>query len=59
MSNCQANTIGDVWEFSANGYSYWNGFYMGNILYYAIQADNFYGTSFLTKEFKAVDYRIK
>ena len=55
--NSQLKALGVVTDFSSHGESYWNGFYMRALMNNAIEADSEnYGTTFLTNQFKAVDY---
>lgn len=56
--NCQDNSVGDIIDFSAYGSNYWKGFYLGNILKYALQSDKEYGSQILTDEFKAVNHNL-
>ena len=56
IQECQENWIGDVLDFSAYGEKCWKGFYLKEILYYANEADNYYGTDWLKEEYRAVDY---
>ncbi len=56
VQECQENWTGDVLDFSAYGEKCWKGFYLKEILYYANEADNCYGTDWLKEEYKAVDY---
>ncbi len=58
LDNYLSNKKGDVLDFSAYGQDCWKNFYMGNLLYYAQQANESYSTSELTKRFKAVDYKL-
>lgn len=56
VQECQENWIGEAIDFSSHGCSCWKGFYLKEILYYANEADNYYGTDWLKEEYKAVDY---
>lgn len=57
--NYYYNLVGDISDFSAYGETYWKGFYLGNILNYALQANNGFDTADVNKWFKGINYTIK
>ena len=55
--NSQLKVLGDVLDFSSKGQGCWKGFYIMNILQYAIESDiDNLGVNILTKEFENVDF---
>ena len=58
--NSQLKYLGDVTDFSSKGESCWNGFYLGNILKYALESDIYNeGINYLTKEFGVINYSLQ
>lgn len=57
--NYDNNCVGDVTDFSAYGETYWKGFYLGNILNYALQANNGFDAADINTWFKGVNYTFK
>ena len=53
------NTVGDCFDFSSYGETYWRDFYLGNIMDYALQANDYIDTADVKKEFKGVNYTFK
>lgn len=54
--NYYFNLVGDVSDFSSYGETYWKGFYLGNILNYALQANGDNNTADVNTWFKGINY---